>query len=379
MIRRVDVLAQYRAVKEDVDAAVARVLASGHYTLGQELEAFEREFADYLGASAVVGVADGTRAIAMALRALGVNAGDEVITTAFTAIPTIGAIIECGARPVFVDIDPDTYLLDLDRVPAAITSRTRAIVPVHLFGNVVDIPRLRRLIPATIAIIEDAAQAHGSRLDGVKAGMFGDLATFSFYPTKNLGGYGDGGALVSPDGRFASDLKVIRNHGMIDKDTCRTPGINSRLDELQAAILRAKLPRLDAMNRARTARAQQYLAGLPAEMFRHQRISDNVQTNWHVFETCVLGDRDALVAFLDRRGIQTNVYYVIPHHLQPAFRNLGYKRGDLPNLERVCEQAIALPLYPEITPDVVQQVIGAIQDFVDEAARPSVRVAGRKS
>src|SRR5215204_2213430 len=181
MIRRVDVLAQYRAVKEDVDAAVARVLASGHYTLGQELEAFEREFADYLGASAVVGVADGTRAIAMALRALGVNAGDEVITTAFTAIPTIGAIIECGARPVFVDIDPDTYLLDLDRVPAAITSRTRAIVPVHLFGNVVDIPRLRRLIPATIAIIEDAAQAHGSRLDGVKAGMFGDLATFSFY------------------------------------------------------------------------------------------------------------------------------------------------------------------------------------------------------
>jgi dTDP-4-amino-4,6-dideoxygalactose transaminase len=379
MIRRVELLAQYQEMKEEIDAAVARVLASGHYTLGKELEAFEREFAHYLGASAVVGVADGTRAIAMALRALGVSADHEVITTPFTAIPTIGAIIECGARPVFVDIDPDTYLLDIERVPTVITSRTRAIVPVHLFGNVVDIPRLRRLIPSNVAIVEDASQAHGSRLHGVRAGNFGDLATFSFYPTKNLGGYGDGGAIVSPDGRFAANLKVIRNHGMSDKDTCRTPGINSRLDELQAAILRAKLTRLDAMNQARAERARQYLAGLPEEMFRHQRIPNNVETNWHVFETRFLGDRDALIGFLDRRGIQTNVYYVIPHHLQPALRDLGYKRGDLPNLESVCGQAIALPLYPEIPSDAVQQVIDAIQTFVDEAARPAVRAAGQKS
>src|SRR4051794_2929553 len=177
IIRRVELLAQYQEMKEEIDAAVARVLASGHYTLGKELEAFEREFAHYLGASAVVGVADGTRAIAMALRALGVSADHEVITTPFTAIPTIGAIIECGARPVFVDIDPDTYLLDIERVPTVITSRTRAIVPVHLFGNVVDIPRLRRLIPSNVAIVEDASQAHGSRLHGVRAGNFGDLAT----------------------------------------------------------------------------------------------------------------------------------------------------------------------------------------------------------
>jgi dTDP-4-amino-4,6-dideoxygalactose transaminase len=379
-IRRVDLIAQYQVMKKDIDAAVARVLASGRYTLGQEVEAFEQEFADYLGASTVVGVADGTRAIAIALRCLGVGAGDEVITTPFTAIPTIGAIIECGARPVFVDIDPDTYLLEIHRVPGAITSRTRAIVPVHLFGSVVDIPRLRRLIPSNIAIVEDAAQAHGSCLDGVKAGNFGDLATFSFYPTKNLGGHGDGGAIVSPDGRLAADLKVIRNHGMIDKDTCRIPGINSRLDELQAAILRAKLPRLDAMNEARAERAGEYLTGLPPDLFRHQRIPENVKTNWHVFETRFLGDRDALVDFLDRQGIQTNVYYVIPHHLQPALHHLGYQRGDLPDLELVCREAIALPLYPEIAPAAVQHVIDVIREFVDGISlRRKPRVAGQNS
>jgi dTDP-4-amino-4,6-dideoxygalactose transaminase len=380
IIKRVDLLAQYREMKQEIDAAIARVLASGHYTLGKELELFEQEFAAYLGASAAVGVADGTRAIAIALRALGVSTSDEVITTPFTAIPTIGAIIECGARPVFVDIDPDTFLLDIDRVSAAITSRTRAIVPVHLFGNVVDIPRLRRVVPPSVAIVEDAAQAHGSRLHGVKAGNFGDLATFSFYPTKNLGGYGDGGAIVSPDGRFAAEIKVIRNHGMSDKDTCRMPGFNSRLDELQAATLRVKLPRLDAMNQVRGERARQYLAGLPAELFYHQRIPNNVDTNWHVFETRFLGDRNALVDFLDRTGIQTNVYYVIPHHLQPALRHLGYNRGDLPNLELVCGQAIALPLYPEIPPSTIQQVIDAICQFVDEASNhPTARLAGQTS
>ena len=365
-IKRVDLVAQYQQMREEIDAAVARVLASGHYTLGNELDAFEQEFAAYLGASAVVGVADGTRAITMALRCLGVNAGDEVVTTPFTAIPTIGAIIDCGARPVFVDIDPDTYLLDIKLVPRLITSRTRAIVPVHLFGNVVDIPELRRLIPPDIVIVEDAAQAHGSRLNGVKTGNFGDLATFSFYPTKNLGAYGDGGAIVSPDGRFAAELRMLRNHGMSDKDTCRTPGINSRLDELQAAILRVKLPQLDAMNKSRAERARQYLNSLPAKLFHHQQIAANVESNWHVFESCFVLDRDALADFLHRRGIQTNVYYAIPHHLQPAFRHLGYRLGDMPNLELVCRQAIALPLYPEITPDAVQHVVEAIGEFVDE-------------
>jgi dTDP-4-amino-4,6-dideoxygalactose transaminase len=366
-------------MKEDVDTAVARVLQSGRYTLGNELAAFEREFADYLGVSTVVGVADGTRAIAMALRAIGVGAGHEVITTPFTAIPTIGAIIETGARPVLVDIDRDTYLIDIDRVPEAITPRTRAIVPVHLFGNVVDIPALRRLVPSGLPIIEDAAHAHGSTLNGAKAGSLGDLATFSFYPTKNLGAYGDGGAIASVDGRFAAELMVARNHGMSDKDTCAMPGINSRLDELQAAILRAKLPHLDEMNRLRAERVDQYVTGLPARLFRHQRIASDVRSSWHIFETCFLGDRNALVAFLEQRGIQTNVYYVIPHHLQPAFQHLGYRPGDLPKLELVCRQGIALPLYPEIAPSAVQQVIDAIREFADLADRSHPQVAGLRA
>jgi dTDP-4-amino-4,6-dideoxygalactose transaminase len=350
-------------MKQDIDCAVFRVLQSGRYTLGPEVEEFEHAFADYLGVKAAVGVADGTRAISLALRVLGIGPGDEVITTPFTAIPTIGAIIDTGARPVFVDIDLDTYLIDIDRVPQAITSRTRAIVPVHMFGNVVNVPRLRRLIGPNIHIVEDAAQAHGSSLEGRKAGSFGDLATFSFYPTKNLSGYGDGGAVVTNDSILSAELKVIRNHGMRDKDICERPGVNSRLDELQAAILRAKLRRLDAMNSARAARARLYLDGLADGSFRHQQVTRGAETNWHIFQTRFLGDRDALVAYLDHRRIQTNVYYVIPHHLQPGLSHLGYRRGDFPNVETLCSQALALPLYPEIERKALETVIAAISAF----------------
>ena len=251
MIYRVDLQAQYLAYRAEIDAAVARVLASGRYTLGPEVERFEREFADYLRVPDVVSVADGTRAIVLALRVLDVRPGDEVITTPFTAMPTIGAILEIGARPVLVDIDPETFLIDLDQVAAAVTPKTKAVVPVHIFGNVVDIPALRERIGPEIFIIEDAAQAHGSCLGSALAGSMGDLATFSFYPTKNLGGYGDGGAVVCGDPMLARRLRLLRNHGMRDKDVCEAPGTNSRLDELQAAILRTKLHHLDRMNAAR--------------------------------------------------------------------------------------------------------------------------------
>ena len=259
MIFRVDLQAQYLAYRAEIDAAVARVLAGGRYTLGPEVEHFEREFASYLHAPEVIGVADGTRAIVLALRVLGVRPGAEVITTPFTAIPTIGAIIEAGAVPVLVDIDPDTYLIDLDQVAAAVTPRTQAVVPVHMFGNVVDIPALRERIGSDIFIIEDAAQAHGSRLGASFAGTMGDIGTFSFYPTKNLGGYGDGGAIVCRDPAIAHKLRMLRNHGMRDKDICDTPGTNSRLDELQAAILRVKLAHLDEMNAARARLVTRYL------------------------------------------------------------------------------------------------------------------------
>jgi dTDP-4-amino-4,6-dideoxygalactose transaminase len=299
----------------------------------------------------------------MALRVLGVEAGDEVITTPFTAIPTIGAVMELGATPVFVDIAPDTYLIDIDAVPSRITQRTRAVLPVHMFGNVVDIPRLRSLVGAGIPIVEDAAQAHGSRLGDRMAGTMGDFATFSFYPTKNLGGYGDGGAIVTGRAEDASRLRAMRNHGMVDKDTCMQAGFNSRLDELQAAILRVKLRALDSMNAARAARVEQYIRGLPPERFRHQRITPDATSNWHIFQTRYLGNRDGLVRHLQDHEIQCNIYYTLPHHLQPALRGLGYPEKSLPNVEELCRQAIALPLYPEIDSVAVDIVIEQVRNF----------------
>lgn len=368
MIQRVDLKAQYSAYRDEINAAVAKVFDSGKYTLGPETAAFEAEFSRYIGVKETIGVADGTRAIAMALQILGVKPGDEVITTAFTAVPTIGAILETGATPVFADIDIDTYLLDIDRVLEKITDKTCAIVPVHMFGNVFDIPKLRSKLPCSIPIVEDAAQAHGSRLGSEMAGSLGDLATFSFYPTKNLGGYGDGGAVTTNNADLAKRLRLIRNHGMVDKDICSEPGVNSRLDEMQSAILRVKLRHLDAMNEARAIRAKQYISALPSDQFTHQRITTNAQNNWHVFQSRFRGNRDALVAHLDALGVQTNIYYVVPHHLQPAFAHLGYKKGDLPNLERLCLQAIALPIYPEIAETTVAKVIEGIASY---AAAPA--------
>jgi dTDP-4-amino-4,6-dideoxygalactose transaminase len=361
-IFRVDLRAQFEAHRADILEAVTRVLESGRYTLGEEVAAFEREFAAYLGASDAIGVADGTRAIVMALEVLGAGRGDEVITTPFTAMPTIGAILEVGATPVFADIDPDSYLIDLNQVAAKITPRTKAILPVHMFGNVVDIPKLCS-VTGKIPVVEDAAQAHGSSLRGRKVGTMGDFGTYSFYPTKNLGGYGDGGAIVTNRAADAATLRLRRNHGMADKDTCARPGINSRLDELQAAILRVKLRALDAMNAARAARVEQYMRGLPGDRFRHQKVTDGATSNWHIFQTRYLGDRDGLARHLEREGIQSNVYYAFPHHLQPAVSHLGYKRGNLPRAENLCAEVIALPLYPELATDIVDQVIDSIRRF----------------
>ncbi len=368
-IFRVDLRAQFEAHRADILEAIQRVLESGRYTLGDEVAAFEREFAGYLRVAEAVGVADGTRAIAMALEALGIGKGDEVITTPFTAMPTIGAILEVDATPVFVDVDPNTYLMDIDALASRITPRTKAILPVHMFGNVVDIPRLRELIGPNIPIVEDAAQAHGSSLAGRMAGTMGDFGTFSFYPTKNLGAYGDGGAIVTNRSADAARLRVKRNHGMVDKDTCLHAGINSRLDELQAAILRVKLRALETMNAARTALVERYVRGLPAGHFRHQHITPGATSNWHIFQTRYLGDRDGLVSHLQRCGIQSNVYYAFPHHLQPTLTGLGYGRGSLPKAEGLCARVIALPLYPEMDPAIVDVVVKRILEFVSTDGR----------
>jgi len=367
---------QYLAYRDEINEAIERVLNSGRYILAEECASFEAEFARYLGVAHVVGVADGTRAISLALRALGVGPGDEVITTPFTAFPTIGAIVEAGAIPVFADIDPETFLLDIAATAAMVTNRTRAVIPVHLFGNVVDVEALRAAIPAGISIIEDAAQAHGSSIRGRMAGSLGNVATFSFYPTKNLGGYGDGGAVATDDPQLADHIRLLRAHGMPDKDRVVEVGVNSRLDELQAAILRVKLGHLDEMNAARRAIGGRYRAELPSALFRPQRIPPEVRTNEHIFEARYLGDREGLVRHLASEGIQSNVYYEIPQHRQQALAVVAHRVGELPNTERIARDVIALPMYPELSEPDLARIIATVHAF--RSAGPA-RSAGRET
>jgi dTDP-4-amino-4,6-dideoxygalactose transaminase len=365
MIWRCDLVPQYLAFQKDIREATERVLGTGRYILSGELRCFEEEFAGYLGAKAVVGVANGTDGLILALRAVGVGPGDEVVTTPFTAIPTVAAIRETGAQPVFVDVCEDSYLMDVEQVPAAVTPRTKAIMPVHIFGNVVDIGRLRELAGPQIPIVEDACQAHGSTLFSRQAGAMGTLGVFSFYPTKNLGACGDGGAVaVGEMGELglAEQLRLWRMYGMVDKDHFVQHGINSRLDELQAAILRAKLPHLDAMNGNRVAIAQRYRTELRPDLWIPQAIAPGCVSNYHVYVGRVPQGREALATHLEKCGIQTNVYYPLPLYRQPGISRL-YEGLSLPRVERLCEQVLALPMYPELPPATLDKVMACFNHF----------------
>jgi dTDP-4-amino-4,6-dideoxygalactose transaminase len=361
-IWRCDLEPQHARFAAVVQEAIQRVLPTGRYILAAEVCAFEKEFAAYCGTKFAVGVANATDALTLSLMALGVGPGDEVITTPYTAIPTVSAIVDSGATPVFVDICEDTFLMDISKVSPAITNRTKAIMPVHIFGNVLDVEALRE-VTGSIPIIEDASQAHGSTIRGRKAGSFGEAGVFSFYPTKNLGAYGDGGIVVTDDASLAERLRKMRMYGMVDKDHIAYHGVNSRLDELQAAILRAKLPALDTMNQQRRDIAGRYAAELSEGSFTFQRIPNDVISNYHVFVARYHGDREALIEHLDGLGIQTNIYYPLPLHLQEATRNLGYKSGSLPVAEHLCHEAIALTMYPELESGVLDMVIRAINAF----------------
>ena len=363
-IWRCDLVPQYLAYQRDILAAVDRVLRSGRYTLGEEVSRFEEAFAAYVGMPHGIGVANGTDGLILALKAIGVEPGDEVITTPYTAIPTCSAIVASGATPVFADIDAATFLIDVEQVARRVTSKTKAVMPVHIFGNVVDVNQLRAALPERVQIIEDAAQAHGSTIGGKQAGSLADLSVFSFYPTKNLGGYGDGGLVCARHNEADTVLRRLRMYGMTDKDHIIIHGVNSRLDELQAAILSVKLVHLDAMNARRREIAQCYYRRVGEDLLHWQVIPTGVVSNHHVFVARVTGGRrDALVSFLEQRGIQTNIYYVVPLHLQAANRYLGYRRGDLPNAEQVCDEAIALPLYPELEDRTLDRVISALHEF----------------
>ncbi|MDZ4858375.1 MAG: DegT/DnrJ/EryC1/StrS family aminotransferase [Candidatus Hydrogenedentes bacterium] len=363
MIPFAELKPQYLSIKAEIDAAVARVFDSGWFILGQECAAFETEFAKYVGATHAAGCASGTDAITLALRAAGVKADDEVITVVNTCVPTVCGIAGSGAQPRFVDVDPVTLTLDPAALQRAITSETRAIVPVHLFGHSCDMDAIMQIARAhRLLVIEDCAQAHGAAYKGKPCGTFGDAAAFSFYPSKNLGAYGDGGAVTTSDPQIADRVKMLRNYGEERRYHSVFEGVNSRLDELQAAVLRVKLTYLDAWNAARRERARQYtelLANAPLQLPQEQGWANS---NYHLYVVRT-GRRDALRAFLEERKIGTQIHYPTPVHLHPAYTHLGYGVGAFPVAEHACENVLSLPMYPELDMASVEAVAAAIHDF----------------
>jgi dTDP-4-amino-4,6-dideoxygalactose transaminase len=368
-----DLKAQYRAIRDDVDAAVARVMESQYFILGPEVEAFEAEVAAYCGVAHAIGMSSGTDALLAALMALGAGPGDEVVTTTYSFFATAGVIARLGATPVFVDIDPATFNLDADAAAAAITERTIAVMPVHLYGRVADMtPLLDAARARGISVIEDAAQAIGATDgDGRRAGAIGDMGCFSFFPSKNLGGFGDGGMTVTGDADRAAQLRSLRMHGMQPKYYHAVVGGNFRLDALQAAVLRVKLRHLDAWSAARRRNAARY-----RELFAAAGLLDRIvlpaDVPGHIYNQFVIcvPERDALQTHLREHGIGTEVYYPLPLHLQECFALLGYRKGQLPHAEAAARETLALPIYPELTEEQLDAVVTGIRTFLDRRRPP---------
>ncbi len=358
----VDLKAQYSTIKAEIDAAIADVIANTAFIGGQQLRRFEAEFAAFCDASACVGVANGTDALYLALRGLGIGAGDEVVTVSHTFFATAESISLTGARPVFVDVDPSTLLMDATKLKAAITERTKAIVPVHLYGHPCDMDAVNAVAKAHgLHVIEDAAQAHGAKWRGRRAGSMGDIACFSFFPSKNLGAYGDAGAVVSNDTDLIERIRMLANHGRREKYLHDFEGVNSRLDGLQAAILSVKLKHLEAWNQARRKHAARYLQLLDGLDIGLPAIQPDSEPVWHLFVVRT-PDRDRLAAALKADGIATGIHFPVPLHRQPACTYLGIPEGSLPVTERAATEVLSLPIYAEITDQQIDLVAGAIRD-----------------
>lgn len=357
----VDLKAQYDSIRPDIDAAIQRVIDATAFIMGPEVTAFEQAFAAYCGAKHAIGVSSGTAALFLNLIGYGIGPGDEVITTPFTFFATGEAISQAGARPVFVDIDPHTYNLDPALIEAAITPYTRAIMPVHLYGQPAHMEPINAIAQAHgLKVIEDAAQAHGSRYNGQRAGSLADAACFSFYPSKNLGCYGDGGAVVTDDDKLAERVRLLRDHGRTSKYEHSELGYGHRLDGIQAAILAAKLPHLDAWNESRRQRAARYaelLADTPIVTPAHLPQTEPV---YHCYVVRV-PEREAILKQLQAAGIGVGVHYPIPLHLQPAYRHLELERGSYPLSEQAAEQVITLPIYAEMSDEQQDEVVAAIK------------------
>jgi dTDP-4-amino-4,6-dideoxygalactose transaminase len=363
-----DLQSEFETIRDEVLAAVERVFTSQHFILGPEVEALEAEIARLVGCRFAVGCASGTDALLLALMALGIGPGDEVITTPFTFVATVGPIVHLHARPVLVDINPDDFNLDPGQVSKAITAKTRAVLPVHLFGLASDMNPIAEIARAnTLPVIEDAAQAIGAFYGGKAVGSIGAAGCFSFFPTKNLGGAGDGGMITTQDADLAGRLRILRVHGSRKRYEHELLGINSRLDALQAAVLRVKLKHLQEWTRLRQSHAARY-----RDLFRQSGLEAMIQLpsvpqgREHVYNQFVIRTprRDDLREFLMQRGIPTEIYYPYPLHLQAAFSFLGYKAGDLPQAEAACKQVLALPISPTLTEEQQQRVVEAIAAFL---------------
>lgn len=362
MIPFLDLGAAYGELKTEVDTAIARVLSSGWYILGPELEAFEEEWAAYCESSHAVGLANGLDALTLALRALEIGDGDEVIVPSNTYIATWLAVTAVGARPKPVEPNPATHNIDITKIEGAITRATKAILPVHLYGQPADMdPVLELASHYGLAVIEDAAQAHGARYKGRRIGAHGDVVCWSFYPGKNLGALGDGGAITTNRDDIADRIRALRNYGSRKKYVNDMKGVNSRLDSVQAAVLRAKLPRLDDWTTRRRAIAHAYSAGLGDSGLLLPEVPEWAEPVWHLY-VIRSGDRDRLQARLTEAGVGTLIHYPIPPHMQAAYRDLGLEPDDLPLATRLSEEVLSLPLGPQMTMSDTRAVIAAVKD-----------------
>ena len=360
----VDLQAQYQSIKGEVQTAIQRVLDSGQFILGKEVDAFEEEFARYSGVRYAVTVNSGTAALYLTLLALGIGPGDEVITVSQTFVATIEAIIWAGAKPVFVDINEETYTMDPLQIESVITQKTKALLPVHLYGHPTEMdPILEIAKKHHLLVVEDACQAHGALYQGKRVGSLGKAACFSFYPGKNLGAYGEGGAITTDDEELATRLKKLRNHGGLKKYSHEMVGTNARLEALQAAILRAKLPHLDRWNELRRQHARRYRSLLDGLDLRLPVEAPYAKSVFHLY-VIRTPERDRLNTVLNERGIGSLIHYPQPNHLLPCYRSLGYGEGSLPVTEKVCKEVLSLPLYPELTDAQIGEVATTIQSLL---------------
>jgi dTDP-4-amino-4,6-dideoxygalactose transaminase len=361
MIPFVDLKAQYAAIKPEVDRAIGNVLENTDFILGRDVTAFEKEFAEYCDAELAIGVNTGTSALHLALLAADIGPGDEVITVPFTFVATVSAIVYTGATPVFVDIDPTTFTIDVDAIEAAITRRTKAIIPVHLYGQAADMDRVVAIARRhRLTIIEDAAQAHGAEYNGRRVGSLGDMACFSFYPGKNLGAYGEGGMVVTDNPQYARTIRMLRDWGAERKYHHVLKGYNYRLESLQAAVLRVKLRYIEGWTEARRSAAARYDRLLADSGIPTPRAMAYARHVYHVYAIRTK-QRAEWQQALASQGIQTGIHYPIPVHLLPAFEDLGYRAGQFPHSERAANEVLSLPMYPELTAAQCETVAAALR------------------